>query len=1042
VGCLVNQIARSSCTTFDSTFESLATGQANALNQATTVAYQAPASANASGGFGLWPVSTNDVNNQTTAYTYDMQGRQTSVTMPGETTGLTTQTMAYTTWCSGAAAQSPCAEIDQTQRLNGTTTITYRAFYDGMGRLVETRSPGAGGDVVQYDYYDPSQREVFKSVPYFVAAYAGGPGSAAYSIPDSTVAGTTSVYDGLGRTVSVKDALSNTTTSGYSVVCNAPGTADPACYEQALSIDPRGHQAGVLTDALGRTNYDQRFTGNTSASYALYATTNYTYDYLGDLTKILHPDGITTTTFQYDMAGRQTGLTDPDRGLETYSYDQDGNLIQSTDARGTSGTVYAGFDGINRPIWHNTSNSPTGAYDTYSYDSTASGNIGVGRLTSETFAGAPNNSLSGSYAYVYDMRGQQKTASLTVGSTSYPLSTTYDDAGTPITQTYPDGETVTNALSAQDWLSGVSTSQGATNLLNAAAYAGPGGANGSITSANLGGTAYQYSAMFDLLGRATDLKVKRTSDQAILFDQARTFDPAGNVTTANTTLSGGSDNQAFCYDEQNRLTAAAASGTLPCTTLSPGTLTSAYYNQSYAYDNMGRLTNGTLGVYTYGNGAHIHGVTAVGSAYTASYDAAGNMTCRAPSASTTCSGTQTAAQLTYGNEGQLANWQNQPTSPTSTAAFLYDGTGNRVAQQTSAGGATTTTVYVGNVEEDATTGSTTTKTTYYYANGARFAMAVNGAFNYLASDGLGSANVNVDASGNVIASQLYAPYGSVRYSSGTMPTDYGFTGQRSDSASGLDYYGARYYDPVAAQFAGADTVLPGNGFDIWGLSRFAYVEGNPVIHTDPQGHSRDSGGGDICSNQTVCQGLVSPGTSETGGVARAPSAAPTSPLATTESAAQPDPARLNLAPGNYALPSLANAAQGPMPGTIGDVPSAPDFDFNNPEQSPGPGWVRRPEGPRNWWNPNTKETLHPDLNNEGEGPHWDYQRPGFPKGRIQPNGDIVYPPGSLFRGPSDHDLKVAGALVIGLAIVVVSEGGAEFFRESTRVSPMSSPLFE
>lgn len=25
------------------------------------------------------------------------------------------------------------------------------------------------------------------------------------------------------------------------------------------------------------------------------------------------------------------------------------------------------------------------------------------------------------------------------------------------------------------------------------------------------------------------------------------------------------------------------------------------------------------------------------------------------------------------------------------------------------------------------------------------------------------------------ASQLYAPYGSVRYSNGTMPTDYGFT---------------------------------------------------------------------------------------------------------------------------------------------------------------------------------------------------------------------------------------------------------------------------
>jgi RHS repeat-associated protein len=62
-----------------------------------------------------------------------------------------------------------------------------------------------------------------------------------------------------------------------------------------------------------------------------------------------------------------------------------------------------------------------------------------------------------------------------------------------------------------------------------------------------------------------------------------------------------------------------------------------------------------------------------------------------------------------------------------------------------------------------------------------------------------------------------------------MPTDYGFTGQRADSATGLDYYGARYYDPTLGQFTSADTVLDG-------LNRFAYVGGNPISHTDPSGH--------------------------------------------------------------------------------------------------------------------------------------------------------------------------------------------------------------
>jgi hypothetical protein len=37
-----------------------------------------------------------------------------------------------------------------------------------------------------------------------------------------------------------------------------------------------------------------------------------------------------------------------------------------------------------RPIWRNTTNSPTGAYD-----STASGNVGIGRLTTETFSADP-----------------------------------------------------------------------------------------------------------------------------------------------------------------------------------------------------------------------------------------------------------------------------------------------------------------------------------------------------------------------------------------------------------------------------------------------------------------------------------------------------------------------------------------------------------------------------------------------------------------------------------------------------------------------------
>jgi RHS repeat-associated protein len=842
-GCTVGTATYSICWSYDSTFIALAVSQTNALGQVTNSNYQVPASATAAGGFGLWPVSTSDVNSQSTGYGYDFLGRQTGLTLPGETSGITLAT-SYTVWCTGTGAQAPCAEVDRTQRLNKTTPATYatyRAFYNGLGQLVETRSPAPNGqDVVQYRYYDSSGRLITESVRYFVAAYTGGPGSAAYSTPDANQAVTRHTYDGLDRTISTTDALSHISTFSNTVICGAAGTGDPnSCYEQAKTVDALGHQSGALTDSFGRTDFEQRFTGNSGANYALYATSKYTYDYPGDLTRILQPNGVSQTIYAYDMAGRKIGMTDPDRGSETYTYDQDGNLTQLTDARGAAGTVYVGFDGIDRPIWRNTSNTPTGAYDTYSYDSTANGNVGIGRLTGETFSGAPSNSLSGGYAYAYDVRGQQTTTTLTVGSSSYPVQSTYDDAGAVLTQTYPDGETVTNSYTAQDWLSGVSTTQGNTTLMSNAAYTGTGGANGLITDAILGPPplTYEYNATYDPLARLTDI-FYAVQGQTRLFEQTRTFDAAGNVSTASTTLPAGTDNQAFCYDEQNRLTWAGSVGTPPCTgvPISAGSLTSAQYTQSFSYDNIGRLIGGPLGTYTYGDSSHVHAATAIGSTYTAAYDSAGDMTCRAPAAVWNCGGMQTGAQLTYNNEGQLSKWQSPtPQMPTSSATFLYDGQGNRAVQQSTSGSTTTTTVYVGALEEDATTSGTTTKTTYYYANGIRFAMAVNGSFSYLASDGLGSANVTL-ANGTATASMLYAPYGSVRYSSGSMPTDRGFTGQVADPTSGLDYYGARYYDPVAGQFSSADTLLPGGGFDPWGLSRYAYVEGNPILRTDPTGH--------------------------------------------------------------------------------------------------------------------------------------------------------------------------------------------------------------
>jgi RHS repeat-associated protein len=829
-GCSISGTSYTTCTTYDSTFHTLKVAEANALNQTTTTSY----ANTAAGGFGLWPISVTDFNGQSTTHAYDALGRETGLTLPGEGSGLTTQSWTFTDWCASTGAQAPCVEVDNTQRLDSSTTVTSRDFYDGYGDLVETRNAGpAGQDVVAYAHYDATGHLVFESNSYFVTAYTGGPGSAAFSAPDASQVGTTTAYDGLERTKSVIDPNSQTTTTAFSVLCSVPGTSDTGCYEQATMVDANQHQRATLTNGFGQVSYDLRYTG--TGPYTLAATTSYQYDTSGDLISILHPDKTTTTTFSFNAAGQKISQTDPDLGTTSYSYDPNGNLIQTVDARGSAGTIYAGYDGLNRLLWRGTTNSPSGAQASYTYDSTASGNFGAGRKTGESFTGP--GGLSGSYAYTYDARGQQTAETVTVNGQSYTLRKSYDDAGHVLSETYPTGETV-NVGYTQGWLAQVSTTSGSTttNLASQIQYTGSAGAASKITGMQLGNGVYTYSASYDATKRLTSEQIALTNGGTVLFSSQPGYDAVGNVTSVQTALAGATDNQQFCYNEQNQLIWAGSTGTPPCGSLTAGTLTAAQYQQSYSYDLNGRLTSGPLGTYTYGDPNHVHAVTSTSGGYSASYDAAGNMTCRAPSSATTCSGSSPSGQqLSYDAAGRLATWGDQPT-PTKTVNYLYDGEGNRVAMQVSASGTTTTTAYIDTVEEVQTSGSTTQTTTYYFAGDQRIAEAVNGVFSYLGSDRLGSPVVALSSTGAVVATQLYGPYGASRYKSGTMPGSIGFTGQHADDPTGLDYFVSRYYDPSLGAFISPDSALPANGYNPWGLSRYTYVQGNPETATDPDGH--------------------------------------------------------------------------------------------------------------------------------------------------------------------------------------------------------------
>lgn len=112
------------------------------------------------------------------------------------------------------------------------------------------------------------------------------------------------------------------------------------------------------------------------------------------------------------------------------------------------------------------------------------------------------------------------------------------------------------------------------------------------------------------------------------------------------------------------------------------------------------------------------------------------MTCRAiGSLSCTTNGSHTGQALGYDAFRRLISWQNATSLPSATAAYAYDGAGNRVWQQNASGpgGAqtsTTTTYILGHDEQTTTQPSgqqaTITVTRYYPTPGGALRMSVRG----------------------------------------------------------------------------------------------------------------------------------------------------------------------------------------------------------------------------------------------------------------------------------------------------------------------------
>jgi insecticidal toxin complex protein TccC len=109
---------------------------------------------------------------------------------------------------------------------------------------------------------------------------------------------------------------------------------------------------------------------------------------------------------------------------------------------------------------------------------------------------------------------------------------------------------------------------------------------------------------------------------------------------------------------------------------------------------------------------------------------------------------------------------------------------------------------------------------------------------YNLDDHLGSSTLELDRAGGLISLEHYYPFGGTAWYAGRSALEASYrtvrySGKEMD-ASGLYYYGARYYAPWLARWVSADPAG-----DIDGLNLYGFVTNNPMTYVDVGGFIRE-----------------------------------------------------------------------------------------------------------------------------------------------------------------------------------------------------------
>jgi RHS repeat-associated protein len=316
----------------------------------------------------------------------------------------------------------------------------------------------------------------------------------------------------------------------------------------------------------------------------------------------------------------------------------------------------------------------------------------------------------------------------------------------------------------------------------------------------------------------------------------------------------------------------------------------------YAYDKIGQLTVADSSVagedrgYTYDTAGNLNWLTNNGSATRFDvnalneltngpiapnyYDANGNLTNRAID----IGGDGTL--LSYDDENRLIDIFNQITGD--ETVLFYDGLGRlRIRQEFAGGGGTTPSLLDGsafnpeihyiydgwrviqernasNVPQVSYTRGSDLSGSLEGAGGIGGLLARSHGYssgnwsthNYYFADGNGNVTYLVNSSQGLAAKYRYDPFGNTISSSGTLANDnvYLFSSKEFHAASGLYYYGYRFYDSSLQRWVNRDPIG-----QLGGLNLYEFVQNLPTGSVDPFGHLK-VGDPKADINTVVCDG--------------------------------------------------------------------------------------------------------------------------------------------------------------------------------------------